>query len=218
MNVSELVKYRISYPGICLPPIEASLYEYVLAGNGLFVRGERRELSVLLPVASFETRGLADVEPHIGLHVPRVPTSALLIALDRARKARDHHGFLVEIVFHLWVDNTGHWRMEMPEQLQGNASVQPLDDSAESSYARALLELHSHADMAAQFSAEDDVDEAGFRLYAVLGHVGKYPKLRVRVGLYGYRWEVHAREIFDLPVEIYDANEIEEATDLRWLR
>ncbi len=218
MNVSELVKYRIAYPGVPLPPIEANLYEYVLAGNGLFVRGERRELSVLLPIASFETRGLATVKAHLELRIPHVPPSALLIALDRARKARDHHGFRVEIVFHLWVDDTSRWRLEVPEQMQGSARVQPLDDSAESSYARALLELHSHADMAAQFSAEDDVDEAGFRLYAVLGHVGKYPKLRVRVGLYGYRWDVHAREVFDLPAEIYDAKEIEEATDLRWLR
>lgn len=47
-------------------------------------------------------------------------------------------------------------------------------------------------------------------LSAVLGHVSKRPKLRVRVGLYGYRWEIRAREDFDLAVEINDAKEIGE--------
>ncbi len=218
MSSAPLVQYRIAYPAIPLPPTEASLYEYILAGNGLFVRGERRELSVLLPVASFETRGLATLEPYILLHVPRVPQSALLSCLDQARRARDHHGFLVEMVFHLWVDEVSHWHMEIPEQVQESASVQPLDDSPSSSYARALLELHSHAELAPQFSSADDGDEIGFRLYAVLGHVSNIPKLKVRVGLYGYRWEIHAPEIFHMPEEIYDAKEIEEATDLRWLR
>lgn len=218
MSSAPLVQYRIAYPGIPLPPIEASLYEYVLAGNGLFVRGERRELSVLLPVATFEVRGLAALEPHIELRVPRVPQSVLLTCLDQARRARDSHGFLIESLYHLWVDETGNWHMEIPEQAQEWARVQPLDDSPSSSYARALLELHSHAELAPQFSSADDGDEIGFRLYAVLGHISKVPKLKVRVGLYGYRWELHAREIFDLPDEIRDAKEIEEATDLRWLR
>ncbi len=218
MSGAPLVQYRIAYPGIPLPQIAASLYEYILAGNGLFVRGERRDLSVLLPVASFETRGLATLEPYIDLHVPRVPQSVLLTCLDEARRVRDHHGFLVESLFHLWVDERGNWHMEIPEQVQEAAAVQPLDDSPSSSYARALLELHSHAELAPQFSSADDGDEIGFRLYAVLGHVSNIPKLKVRVGLYGYRWEIHAPEIFDMPDEIYDAKEIEEATDLRWLR
>ncbi len=218
MSGAPLVQYRIAYPEIPLPPIEASLYEYILAGNGLFVRGERRELSVLLPIASFEVRGLATLVPQIELHVPRVPQSVLLTCLDEARKARDHHGFLIESLFHLRVDETGNWHTEIPEQVQESARVQPLDDSPSSSYARALLELHSHADLVPQFSSADDGDEIGFRLYAVLGHVSKIPKLKARVGLYGYRWEIHARELFDLPDEIRDAKAIEEATDLRWLR
>lgn len=164
MSNTPLVHYRIAYLGIPLPPIEASLYEYLLAGNGLFVRGERRELSMLLPVASFETRGPATLEPHIELRVPRVPQSVLLACLDEARKARDRQGFLVEMVFHLWADDTGCWHMEIPEQMQESASVQPLDDSPTSSYARALLELHSQADLAPQFSSADDGDEIGFRL------------------------------------------------------
>lgn len=218
MSSAPLVQYRIAYPGIALPPIEVSLYEYVLAANGLFVRGERRELSVLLPVASMEVRGLAMLQPQFELRVPRVPQSVLLSCLDQARRACDHHGFLVEMVFHLWVDERGNWHMEIPKQAQESASVQPLDDSPSSSYARALLELHSHAELAPQFSSADDGDEIGFRLYAILGHVSNFPKLKVRVGLYGYRWEIHAREILDMPEEIYDAKEIEEATDLRWLR
>ena len=218
MSSAPLVQYRIASEGIPLPPIDAGLYEYILAGNGLFVRAQRRELSVLLPVASFDARGLVALEAHVELRVPRVPESVLLSCLEQARRARDYHGFLIESLFHLWVDEMSHWHMEMPQQMQKAASVRPLDDSPSSSYTRALLELHSHAELEPQFSSADDDDEMGFRLYAVLGHIAKLPKLKVRVGLYGYRWGIPGREIFDLPDEIYDAKAIEEATDLRWLR
>jgi hypothetical protein len=42
--IPNLVGYHIAHSGIPLPPIQAALYEYILAGNGIFVRGARREL------------------------------------------------------------------------------------------------------------------------------------------------------------------------------
>jgi hypothetical protein len=209
MLISNLVNYRIAYPSVPLPPIEANLYEYILAENGVFVRGERREFAALLPIKACEIRGLAGLEPHVELRVPCVPSSLLLMMLDRSRKARDSNGFLIEILFHLWVDEAGAWQLETPEQSQGFARAKPIDDSPTSSYAHALLEVHSHAELPARFSSTDDGDELGFRLFGVLGDVLKHPQLRVRVGLYGYRWEMPAQDIFELTPDIVDALEMD---------
>ncbi len=204
-----LVNYRVAYVGVPLPPIAAGLFEYVLAGNGVFVRGERRELAAILPIASCEIRGLAEHEPKIELRVPRVPQGQVQWMLEQARGAEDDAGRPTEIIFHLSVDDAGIWNVETPEQLQGPARARPLDDSGDSSYARAFVEVHSHVNMSAQFSDTDDGDEIGFRVYAVLGRIFDAPEMRVRVGLYGNRWEIPAKEIFDLPPEVSDATDIE---------
>ncbi len=204
-----LVNYRVAYAGVPLSPIEASLYEYVLAANGVFVQGQRQELAALLPVASCEIRGLAELEPKTDLRVPRVPQEQVRWMLARARRAEDNTGRPTEIIFHLSVDGAGTWNAETPEQLQGPARAKPLDDSGDSSYARAFVEVHSHVNISAQFSGTDDGDEIGFRVYAVLGRIFDAPEMRVRVGLYGYRWEIPAREIFDLPPEVSDSKDLD---------
>jgi len=59
--------------------------------------------------------------------------------------------------------------------------------------------------MHARFSWMDDKDEVGFRVYAILGLVSTSPTIRVRVGMHGYRSDIPARLVFDLPPEIGDA-------------
>ncbi len=202
---SNLVGYQIAFPGIPLPPIDASLYEYVMAGNGIFIRGARREFQAQFCVSPFVIRGLVDLETALQLNVQRVPRDVVVGMLERARAARDPQGRRCEIVFHLECDETGTWHCHVPDQIQSPTRARPTNDSPYSSYARACIELHSHVDMHARFSSVDDQDEQGFRIYAVLGLVSTKPMLRVRVGMYGYRQDVPAKWVFDVPPEIGDA-------------
>jgi hypothetical protein len=203
--IPNLVGYRIANPGIPLPPIASSLYEYVMAGNGIFIRGARRELQAQFCVTPCVVRGLAELEPALKLNAPRVPREIVASMLERARNARDTKGRPCEIVFHLVFDETGTWRCHVPDQAQTPARTKPRDDSPASSYARACIELHSHVDMHARFSSVDDEDEQGFRVYGVLGLISTTPVMRVRVGMYGYRHDIPANWVFDLPPEIADA-------------
>jgi hypothetical protein len=59
--------------------------------------------------------------------------------------------------------------------------------------------------MSARFSSLDDQDEVGFRVYAILGCISTRPVMRVRVGMYGYRHDIPANWVFDLPPGIGDA-------------
>jgi PRTRC genetic system protein A len=202
--MNDLVCYHIARPGFPLAPIEAGLYEYILAGNGIFVRGERKEFRAQFCIQPFEVRGLPDLEPRVELKMPRVPSDLVLEMLRLARTARDSEGEPCEIVFHLECKK-GVWLCHVPEQTQSPMSAKPKDDSPDSTYARACIEAHSHVDMHASFSQTDDRDEQGFRVYAVLGCVSTRPAIRVRVGLYGYRHDVPASWAFDLPPGIGDA-------------
>ncbi|MBI4789313.1 MAG: hypothetical protein HY782_19960 [Chloroflexi bacterium] len=205
-----LANYLIGQPGIPLPPITANLYEYVLAGNGVFIRGARREFTVQFCIAPCDVRGLARLETQIEIRIPRVPAEQLRSMLHLAQHAQDSHGQPVEIIFHLLLDDGVNWRVVIPKQVQLPASAKPMDDSVGSSYAQALIEVHSHADMAAWFSTFDDYDETGCRVYAVLGRIFDRPEIRVRVGLHGYRCEIPTSLIFEMPPEMCDCVAAEE--------
>lgn len=204
-TLPNLVDYRIAKPGIPLPPIEASLYEYVMAANGIFVRGARREFQTQFCIQPFAVRGLPELDLSLQMKGPRISSKIVAEMLRRARQARDGEGQPCEIVFHLEIDEAMAWQCHVPSQQQSPMRAKPSDDSPASSYARACVEVHSHVDMHAGFSSLDDQDEQGFRIYAVIGCISTMPVMRVRVGLYGYRHDIPANWVFDLPSEIGDA-------------
>ncbi|MEW5721222.1 MAG: hypothetical protein AB1817_21530, partial [Chloroflexota bacterium] len=203
--MNNLVQYHIARPGMPLPPIQAALYEYILAGNGIFIRGTRREFQAQFCIVPCEIRGLADFESLLRLNAPRVSREIVTEMLRRARAARDADGRPCEIVFHLELDEARVWHCLVPSQAQGPARAKPADDSPSSSYARACIEVHSHVDMHARFSSLDNQDEVGFRVYAILGCISTRAVMRVRVGMYGYRCDIPADWVFDLPPEVGDA-------------
>lgn len=201
----DLVNYQIAIPGISLPPVTAPLYEYVMSGNGIFIRGARREFQAQFCITPCVIRGLAELECSLDLNAPRVPREMVAEMLRRSRQARDTQGQPCEIVFHLELDETMEWQCHVPSQKQSPLRSKPSDDSSTSSYAKACIELHSHVDMHASFSSLDDQDEQGFRIYAVLGCISTKPVIRVRVGMYGYRHDIPAKWVFDFPPGIGDA-------------
>ena len=89
-----------------------------------------------------------------------------------------------------------------------------------------LLDMHTHPKMRAGFSFTDNRDETGLKLYAVVGHVGQYrevtpdldheramdyiqsncPAIRLRVGVYGYFYQIAWTDVFegDLGSEMVD--------------
>jgi len=188
-----------------LPPVEASLYEYVMAGNGIFIHGARREFQAQFCIAPCSVRGLANLDTALQLNTSPVPREIVEEMLQKARAARDTKARPCEIVFHLELDESDGWRCHVPSQTQAPARSKPTDDSPASSYARACIEVHSHVDMHASFSSLDDQDEVGFRLYAILGRISTTPVMRVRIGLYGYRQDIPAKWVFDLSPNIGDA-------------
>ena len=67
--------------------------------------------------------------------------------------------------------------------------------------AEVVAEFHSHGSSRAFFSATDDRDEQGFRIYGVVGRLADaLPELRLRVGVYGHFAPADWPQVFDGPV------------------
>ena len=195
-----------------LPPLPPCLYQYVAGGNGVFVRAERPGLSVVLPVTFLLSalRGLAPINPRFNL-IERVEAGFVLDMLNLSRQAAPR-----EMLFYLV--RRSAWNLIIPSQVMSSGSVRP-NDPFNPNAREALIEVHSHHSMGAFFSATDDRDETGFRIYAVLGRIFDRPTLSVRVGVYGHFWQIPAGWVFNLPDGIRDrlkADDVEEGDAYRY--
>jgi hypothetical protein len=214
---TDLVTHHFATPGSEPMSVdESKLIEYLHGSNGMLARSRRPGLEVGLP-AGWTTRelpGLSPVTPYVHWELPRVPASLVLTMLNVSRAACTPRP--AEALFYLshgappadtgQLVTEGGWNLEMPPQRATVESVEPLETGAGTATARALIEVHSHHSMSAEFSPGDDADELGwFRVYAVLGDIFGRAEVRARVALFGHACEWPAAEFFELPDGLRDA-------------
>lgn len=194
-----LIDYKIA-TSPALPPLSAVMKEYWLASNGVFVRAKRQGLYGCIPIALCNIPGLTAVDPNVQMEYPRVSASIISTMLSAAQAVGKK-----EILFYLsFVDS--NWQLDIPEQVASPTSVKPLLASLGSAYETALIEVHSHHFMNAQFSLTDDLEESGkFRIFAVMGEIFTRPTINVRVGIYSHFWQIPAAWVFEMPHELNDS-------------
>ncbi|MCC6743632.1 MAG: Mov34/MPN/PAD-1 family protein [Acidobacteria bacterium] len=187
------ISYRFNHGAPLGPP--AGALEYIVGADGLYLRAERAGLRFVGRIAEAEVRGLAGVTPMLEVAMPPVPVPLLLAFLSRAAAAWAGPDGPVEALAYLTFGSAG-WEIHFPDVVADATSVRPADDMP-AGYADAIVEIHSHHGMPARFSATDDRDEVGFRMYAVVGGFGTRPELSVRLGVYGYFFPLEASEVFE---------------------
>lgn len=201
----ELIGHALNYEDPAYVRERGALYNYRIAGNGVFLEAQRSELSVQFRISKAEIRGLEPILHRFEYELPPVPLGQVERIIERAQ---EFAAASLETLFHLsWSDlnpwNDG-WIVEEPEQDRTAATCRPLEDGG--SHDRAIIEIHSHHSMAANFSRQDDLDETGFRIYGVIGRLPKKPEIRMRVGVYGYFYEIPASWVMELPEGLKDCN------------
>lgn len=179
-----LVEYLIARDGP--PPRRGLAYDYLLAGDGLYVATEGPHLAARVPVARATVRGLPSLHPCFALRRGRLPQGlwGQIVAVAGARPER-------ELLLAVSAEPSGY-QLLRPPQVAGRLRVvyRPLAD--------VLLEIHSHGAYPACFSRTDDADEQGFGLYGVIGRLGtERPEVALRVGVYGYFLPVPWEAVFE---------------------
>lgn len=177
-----LVTYHV-HKQASLPANDALAYQYILAGNGVFIRAETSFYDVLLPIAPCTARGLARLTQHFQLKAPRIPAKLLNTVFVDARRARRADGGLNEVLYQF--HHYGQ-AVQVKKPVQQATAVSVVTNRGDG---RSILcDLHSHGNMRAYFSQTDNADEQAARVYAVIGKLDSVPEMRLRVGVYGY-WQ-----------------------------
>ena len=181
------VGYLVNHPG-GLAGVQGVGYDYVLGSVGLYVQSESAHLTARVPVASCEVRGLAPVAEKVELSHGPIPTSLFELGLRWFQDAPDTERF-----FAVRWDGRAY-RLVVPPQT-GTATRLAYKPPA-----GVVAEFHSHGSSRAFFSAIDDRDEQGFRIYGVAGRLDiDRPELSLRVGVYGHFAPVGWSQVFDGP-------------------
>jgi len=192
---------HILVKGQALPPIDPGvMYEFVIAGNGVFIRARRPELEAMIPVSWCEIRGLPEVEPYVRMTAGQVPLACTRAILDELLRDLPDESLV-------WLTlEAGVLRMIKPPQVATASAVHPVAPY-DPRGASAFLDIHSHNSLEPFFSTDDDKDETGFRIFAVFGRLDRSPCVTARIGIYGYYWRLDAEDVFDLPDGVQDALE-----------
>jgi len=160
-------------------------YDYIMAGNGLYLRANNHQLAVTVCIAAQKIRGLAPLKEEIQLLHGKIPLYFLNLALSILCIKPDIEQYLA-------VTWQGNYSLNVPSQIQTAVSV-----TYETSPGT-VLDIHSHVGgVPACFSSIDDHDEQGLCLYAVVGDLRNLcPTIDLRLGIYGYFIPLEKEDIF----------------------
>ena len=164
------VGYLVNHPG-GLAGVQGIGYDYVLGSGGVYVQSQGAHLTARVLVAPGAVRGLAPVAEKVQLTHGPIPAQLFELGLRWFQDAPDTERF-----FAVRWDGDGY-RLVVPPQA-GTATRLAYQPPA-----GVVAEFHSHGSSRAFFSATDDRDEQGFRIYGVAGRLdAPRPELRLRSG------------------------------------
>lgn len=189
----------------------AVMYEYLMAGNGLFISASRQEFSVCLPLFRGKIKGLPNAQTGVFWNKPKIPGSIWQEILTNARYARDFTEFKEDVFVIYWGQENCEWCWKKISRERRWAST--IADDSLPEYADACIELHTHPDGAIHFSSADDADEIGkFRIFAILTNTYKQnPSIRFRCGVYEHFFQIKANQVAEMPDGVIDLNKTDEA-------
>ena len=163
-------------------------FDYVLGAGGLYVQSENAHLTARALVAPAEVRGLAPVSEKLALTHGPIPAHLFELGLAWMLAAPDTERFFAV----RW--DGGAYRLVVPPQEGTSASLTYQPPTG------VVAKFHSHGRHGAFFSATDDRDEQGFRVYGVVGRLdAPEPELTLRVGIYGHFAPLYWSQVFDGP-------------------
>jgi PRTRC genetic system protein A len=178
-DVGYLVKHRDGIRGE-----RGFYYNYILASNGLFVEAENPLIAAKMLVAECEIRGLAPLLEDLVLTYGSIPQRFFDLALSTFLAYPEHEYYAAVIG-----DKGYHFHVPVQNREEGSV-VYEVGDSV-------VLDIHSHGSMPAGFSTQDNLDEQGMKIFAVVGNLNATPVVKLRLGVYGYFRTLCWKDVFD---------------------
>lgn len=172
-----------------LSPLKSGYALYFVTG-----RDEKQYRIEKTPVGKFvvcTSQEAEELEFHFSL--PKIPEKLLIEVLEFFRRNREH-----EAACQIFYKQQKGYYIYYPDQEYSVAAVTFARDNEREFEDVLVMDLHSHGEMAAFFSSQDNFDEKGTRLFLVAGNMTGRIQIRVRAGMIGRFVELPLKYIFEL--------------------
>jgi PRTRC genetic system protein A len=166
---------------------KGQFYDYILAGNGLFIENKGVFMDARVQIAGCHVRGLAEIAPSTYLKHGKIPGVLFDLAFNTSLTQKEK-----EVYFAVtWSGQDSKYHLFMSPQVgeAGQVKYHVLDNT--------VMDIHSHGRIPTYFSGTDDEDEKGFKLSCLVGDLDRTPRVAIRVGIYGYYGAVLWSDVFD---------------------
>ena len=131
-------------------------------------------------------------EPEFHFALPKIPGEILEEVMQFFLDNREH-----EVACQLFYTKEEGYTIYYPRQDYSLAAVTFERDPILESQKTLVMDMHSHGGMPAFFSAQDNRDEKGTRLYMVAGNLYRTPQIRVRAGIIGHFLDLYCGDLFE---------------------
>lgn len=177
--------YLIETPNSRCGTAPGVFYNYIMAGNGLFIQANNEHFEASVCIAPADVRGLVTHHEYLKMKHGKIPLRFLNLALSILCMKPDIEQYLAVI----WQDG---YSLAIPNQTQTDISVNY------ETIPGTVLDIHSHVgDVPGHFSPIDNQDELGFHIYAVASDLHKLcPTVELRLGIYGYFMTISKEDVF----------------------
>lgn len=181
--MNKLVGYLINGETL---PVDGKAYNYIFAGDGVWVWAMNEHINAAVKVADCKIRGLKPGNFKFILDHGRIPQRFWDLALSVMLASPE-----VERYVGIAWDDKGY-RLYMPDQESGETKVKYLVGE------NIVVEMHSHPDFGPGPSGTDDKDEQGLKIYGIIGELNEdKPAVYLRLGVYGYWQPVKWSDVFE---------------------
>lgn len=196
---SSLLHHHIATPAQPLPEAWPGI-TWIWHAGGVAKRGCGLGLDLLIPVGvSWAAPGLVALLPHVRIDgVSRIPAKALDHILQHAQLCSDGRAIArpIEQQYFITYRADRPWqpiRVSVPKQTAtaGHIAYEATTPG------RLLVDVHSHHEMAAYWSATDNRDDTGLSISAVIGRIYTRPEIALRLNVYGHHWRIPVDLVFD---------------------
>lgn len=167
-----------------LPPLVAGM-RLVAATNGLFVQVHLPWLDCIAPCGSIDAKlplPYGIVNPLLRLSFGVVPAALLRQFVVWARRALPAETAAAIV----YCASTGKLRLASCETVEADGGHVVYRPPSLSSTEQVAVDLHSHGEAPAFFSAQDDLDDRAIKICGVFGQVrSRHPEARFRLAING---------------------------------
>jgi len=197
LSIHSLLQHYI-YDGT-LPEPNPPGYQYIMAGNGIFVQADNPLRRVVVQIVRTQIKGLPALQQQFMLKHHRLNGRTLPVIIEHARQRLD-----IEVVYHVTAD------LRIHAIATGTKSAVEFENVPDEGV---ILEAHSHNTMPAGFSSVDNKYEQRFRFYMVVGNLHGRPQVAFRLGVYGYHIPLPLSVLFDFSNVNIEWDEVSHAQD-----